>query len=261
MGDSSRKGLARVLLASPDAGIGRVSLRVWFCLFLIWMTSLTVLARWGLVRYEQGWLAGERVWLLAVYAFYLSLCCTFVPLPTTWIVMLAACDTVGLVDSAWLRVLIVASVGALATCMANLNEYHIASFLLGFGWAGKVRRTRLYIRAAEWFAVAPFAVVALFGFLPIPVDVVRWLAIACRYPRVRYAGAYYVGRWPRYALLAAATTSLRLELWHIVLVQALLVLAALARIGAGVLRRRRRAGPGSRPEPSSGQGSHSGAQV
>ncbi len=256
MGGSRINGLARLLLAAPGGlASERINLRLWFAVFVIWMVGLAAIALWALGRYEEGAAWGQRVWLLAIYVFYLSLCCTFLPLPTTWIVMLLASDFVGLAEGATTRVLIVASTGAFATCMANLSEYHVFTFVLRFGWAAKVRQTRVYRWAAGWFATSPFAVVSLFAFLPIPVDVVRWLAITYGYPRSRYFAAYYVGRWPRYALLAAATTSLGLSVWHIAVIQAALVLLALAKIAPGMLRKlRSRRAPAEKLEGTSAAG-------
>ena len=53
--------------------------------------------------------------------------------------------------------------------------------------------------------------------------------MACRYSRVRFFWAYVLGRWVRYGLLAWGTVWLELGWWHILLVQAGLVLLAAAR--------------------------------
>jgi membrane protein YqaA with SNARE-associated domain len=184
---------------------------------------------WAQERHAAGVAGAQRIWLGSVYVFYLSLCCTFFPLPTAWIVMLLATRDAALVEAVVWRVLAVATLGALATCLANLNEYHIWMCLLRSRHLGRVRVTRLFRWARAKFEIAPFAVLVGFSFIPIPVDVVRWLAVACRYPRSRFFLAYFVGRWVRYGLLAWGTIWLELDWWPILWAQVGLVLLAAAR--------------------------------
>lgn len=220
-----------------------INLRAWFVLFITWMTGLAVAALWGLDADGGQSHLRLAVWLLSTYAFYLSLCCAFIPLPTTWIVLLTASDWIaaqlGVTGHRPERVIIVATVGAFATGMANLNEYHLITFLLKYRGIARVRETRLYQKASRWFETDPFKVLVAVSLIPIPVDVVRWLAITDRYPRERYYIAYFIGRWIRYAGLALAAISLSLKPWHILAIQCLLGLAALAKILPGIIRHSR----------------------
>jgi len=220
-----------------------INLRAWFVLFVAWMGGLAIAARWGLQSDESESHLRLAVWLLATYAFYLSLCCAFIPLPTTWIVLLAASDwiaaQIGIPDHHFERIVVVATVGAAATGMANLNEYHLITFLLKYRNVARIRETRLYQKASRWFETDPFKVLVAVSLIPIPIDVVRWLAITDRYPRDRYFLAYFIGRWIRYAGLAVAAISLALKPWHILAIQCLLGLAALAKIVPGIIRHSR----------------------
>ena len=224
----------------PELGPEPRGLRVWFCLYLAWLGALTWLALWAQSRHATGVLESERIWLGAVYVFYLSLCCTFFPAPTAWIVMLLASNDVRLMDSAPARVLTVTTIGAFATAVANLNEYHLWTVLFRFRTLGRVRSTRFFQWARDRFFVSPFAVLVGFSFIPIPVDVVRWLAVACRYSRVRFFFAYFTGRWVRYFLLTLSTIWLDLSWWHILLVQGALVLIAAAHFAVAWGSRRAR---------------------
>lgn len=220
-----------------------INLRAWFVIFVVWMGGLALAARWGLQTEGAESHLRLAVWLLATYAFYLSLCCAFIPLPTTWIVLLTASDWIaaqlGITGHRPERVFIVATVGALATGMANLNEYHVITFFLKYRKISRIRDTRLYQKASSWFESDPFKVLVAVSLIPIPVDVVRWLAITDRYPRDRYYLAYFIGRWIRYAGLALAAISLALKPWHILAIQCLLGLAALAKIVPGIIRHTR----------------------
>jgi membrane protein YqaA with SNARE-associated domain len=180
-----------------------------------------------------------KVMLLCLYALYMSLCCTFFPLPTSWIVMLLAANSVELIGPPVTRMMVVAGVGALATGIANLNEYHIFTFLLRYGRVARVRDTKLYRWAAKWFAVSPFSVIVLFSFIPIPIDVVRLLAITCRYSRSRFFAGYFLGRFVRYALWAATVIWFDLALWHIILIQAVISGAVVAKILVSAYQRRK----------------------
>jgi membrane protein YqaA with SNARE-associated domain len=187
---------------------------------------------------------GWGVWLLAGYAFYLSICCTFLPAPTTWIVMLVASDMMaaqaGLDGHGVVRLIAVATVGAVATGLANLNEYHVFVYLLRKHRVAKVRDTRLYERASAWFRTNPFWILSLFSFLPIPVDVIRWLAITARYSRARFFWASFAGRWFRYAIWAAAASGLHLGARQIMGIQVVLVVLALIKVAPRLARRLKR---------------------
>lgn len=234
---STPAAVASAERASPTDG--EPGLRRWFVAFLCWLLLLTLFSQWSLGRYEAGEPSARSGWLLAVGLFYLSLCCLFFPAPTAWIVMLLASNEIGLLQPPGLRVVAVAGACAVATGIANLNEYHLILFLLRYGPIRRVRQTRVYCWAARWFAVSPFVVIALFGFLPLPVDVVRWLAILSRYSRVRFFAAYVLGRFPRYVVWALSATWLDLKWWEILVFQAVLVVVALSMVARSVLRRRR----------------------
>jgi membrane protein YqaA with SNARE-associated domain len=217
--------------------------RAWFVFFVTWMIAWAGVALWGLHRMSLGDDLALRVWLFALTCFYLSLCNTFVPLPTAWAVLLVAAPGYALVQTAWLRVLFIAGTLGAVTAVANLNEYHLLAYLLRFGLGRRIRRSSIYGWAVRWFDRSPFQILLLIAFVPIPVDVVRWLAVLRRYSRVRFAWAYFAGRGLRYLLFAGCSTLLALGPRAIVLIQAGLVAAALlSRLVWWVVRRRSRAG-------------------
>ena len=233
-----------MLISQPEADDERINLRGWFIFFIFYMMLLATVVLAGL------WLAGTgspkwgtALWVVGGIMFYLSLCCSFFPLPTTWLI-LAVGSSAALAEligptyaqafekalSGWQVVVVVALLGGLATTLANLNEYHVFTFLLRYKNIGKVRQTRLHEWAGRCFAKGPFLLLATFCFVPVPVDVVRWLAITQRYPRGRFFWANIVGRGSRYALMALFSSALGLGLWSILLIQAVLVLIAAKRV-------------------------------
>jgi len=205
---------------APPAPTGdAVSVRGWFAIYGLYLLAvgipLAVLV-WQQDTTWQQWRAdpwavlaatGPAIKLLAL-AIYISLCCTFLPLPTNVIVAAVAMKQVAVYPDVWRTTLAVAAVGAIASTMANLNDYHLFTWLLRSRRVGKLRDTKLYRISAGWFQRSPFFLVTLFNILPIPVDVVRILATTYRYPRLPFAAANLVGRFIRYGVIAFVTYSL-----------------------------------------------------
>lgn len=218
-------------LGAPPAPVRPLThLRLWFVVFLLWMGGLAALASHFFQRFEAGDAAAQGPWVLALMCFYLSLCNVFFPAPTAWIILLTASDSVGLFGDAWPRIVLTAVAGAAATTMANLNEYHILGYFFASRLGERIRHTKLYAWAADWFDKAPFQTLGLIALVPIPIDAVRWLAILRRYPRPRFAGAYFLGRCVRYALFASCSVVFALTPRQIIIIQVAIVLVVAARL-------------------------------
>jgi len=233
-----------VLLVHPDSAGKDVSLIRWFGPMVLWVAVLFVLMRVDLLGLGAGEL-GFRVRLIVFLLLYLSLACTFLPLPTTPVICWAATATlglsvlpgtaqrivtaimggpllvnVGLAADPMTRVWLIAGFGALGTLIANVNDYYLLTAILRHRKVAAVRNTRLYRAAVRWFSRAPWATVGAFSLIPVPVDVIRLLAITFRYPRWRFATASYAGRFVRYFLFAFAIAKLDkqpAEQWFVVL--------------------------------------------
>ncbi|MFW6133056.1 MAG: VTT domain-containing protein, partial [Planctomycetota bacterium] len=193
-----------------------ISIRRWFAFYslLVLAAGVPLALRIG----EQGW--SWDAWIdrttatfaatdagvkLLGFALYLSVCCTFLPLPTGWIVAGVATRQAAVTGELWTTVLVVAVVGGLASTVANLNDYHLMTWILRSRRVARVRDTRAYRVAARWFARAPFSILVVFNVLPIPVDVIRMLAATSRYPRAPFAAANFIGRSLRYGVIAFVT--------------------------------------------------------
>jgi membrane protein YqaA with SNARE-associated domain len=246
--------LARLEL--PD----RVSIRRWFALYgvlllvaCVWLAILISQAewKWGDPLADAGklgwrrWLARlERIYRedmtsgmkLLIYAIYLSLCTTFIPLPTGPVASAVAVRQWAVGYGLWDTVLIVSLVGATATTVANLNDYHLFTWMLRNRKIASVRQTRLHRAAARWFARHPFLILAIFNIIHIPIDVIRMLAATDRYGRARFAASNFVGRFIRYGLIAFATYAFGWDWMPL----ALLGLGAVLGIGSLLAHWRRR---------------------
>lgn len=185
----------------------QVNFRAWFYSFLLVLGGTVLVTRQAAL---QAWPAPQLALLFA----YMSLACTFCPWPTAWLVMLASTPAVA--GGYGISPLLVATVATVGTCIANLHDYYVVTFLYRYRPVRRIRKTRLYERAAGWFGRAPFVTLTAASFLPIPIDVVRLLAISQGYSRWRFTAASALGRWPRYFALAFFAEQLNLG-WQLIL--------------------------------------------
>ncbi|HET6429289.1 MAG TPA: VTT domain-containing protein [Phycisphaerae bacterium] len=186
---------------------------------------------------RQFFLTAEHTALkLLIYTVYLSIACTILPLNTGWLVSMLAMRQFHIAEGLWPTTLVVATVGAMASMIANVHDYHLFTWILRSKSAARIRHTRFYHKAERWFSRRPFVLVAAFNLIPIPVDMVRLLAVSYRYPLRRFALANFLGRWVRYAAIAAVTFALGPQGWVMVV---LLLGVALAWAVAKLVRRMR----------------------
>jgi membrane protein YqaA with SNARE-associated domain len=245
--DSLPRGSQPPAPASPTGDA--VSLRGWFAIYGLYLLA-TGLPLAVLVS-QQGWTwqqwradpsaalaATSPAIKLLAFAIYTSLCCTFLPLPAKWIVAAVAMKDVAVGPDVWTTTLAVAAVGAIASTMANLNDYHLFTWLLRSRRVGKLRDTKLYRISAGWFGRSPFFLVTLFNILPIPVDVVRILATTYRYPRLPFAAANLVGRFILYGVIAFVTYSLGSQgKWAVLALLGVAVILGAGKAAQAALRR------------------------
>jgi membrane protein YqaA with SNARE-associated domain len=220
----------------PSDGI---SLRRWFAAFAAWLLAAgavlaVLIARsgwsWSVWWHEPAVTFAHTGTLLKLVGFtlYLSLCCTFLPLPTGWIVAAVATREAAIAGSLGATVAVVALAGAFGSTLANLNDYHIFTALLRLHRVAAVRHTRTYRVAARWFSRRPFSMVLVFSIIPIPVDVIRMLAATSRYGRPAFAAANFIGRFLRYAVIAFVT-----YYWNLGWIAPAVLLALAAVLGGG----------------------------
>jgi membrane protein YqaA with SNARE-associated domain len=174
-----------------------ISWRKWVAAFSAFLICCAVVLA---VSWDSPRLAGVQI--LVLYLLYMSMAFTFVPLPTAWIVLWAARE----VDPVTVTLL-----GTLGTCIANLHDYYIFHHLFRVERIKRAKASKFYRESVRWFHRAPFVTLAVASFLPIPIDVIRMLAVSADYPRTRYAVATAAGRFPRYLLLAYLGYELQLS--------------------------------------------------
>ncbi len=235
-------------LTIAEMGPDGLSVKRWLLVYALYLAALLVPTAILLRDLDGPWQAlfahpgeftavGEQALKLLVFAIYVSLACTFLPLPTGWLAAALATRDVGLTQNVWITTALVASIGAAGSVVANLHDYHLFTWVLRHRRIAQIRRTHLYHRAVQWFSRRPFSLLVAFNVLPIPIDVVRMLAATYRYPLRRFTAANFIGRWFRYAILAFVTFELGSYGWVAVLtLLAAAVILGVARAVQGIRR-------------------------
>ncbi|HHM23828.1 MAG TPA: DedA family protein [Bacteroidetes bacterium] len=138
-------------------------------------------------------LLSPRYHELLVYFLIMSISCNLIPIPTYPFVLYVSPDYAPL---------LIAFVGAVGATLSALLEYYILDFLLGFRRLARIKENPRYKRYAGYFDRFSFGSVFLASAIPMPVDPVRMLAISRGYEKWRFALATFIGRIPRFFLIA-----------------------------------------------------------
>jgi len=233
-----------------------ITVKHWFAFYGVFFIALAIPL--GLLLLRQEWQLSD--WTentvetfsrtspaikLLIMLLYVSLASTFLPLPTGWIVAgvatREAAIAAGLSDSvatvALLTAVIVGLLGAAGSTIANLNDYHLFTWMLRHRRIAAVRQTKAYQSAVKWFSRQPFFLIVVFNIIPIPVDLVRVLATTYRYPRGPFALANFIGRFIRFALIAFVTFWWDLGIIAPIALLSLAVVLGTVRLGPKLARR------------------------
>jgi membrane protein YqaA with SNARE-associated domain len=226
--------------ATPAAergfGADRIAPKRWLAVYAIYILALVVLTVLIPARYR----------VLTIGLTYLSLATTLVPLNVTaGVLFMASGESMPNMmnwffgsPEASARVfgtappdynfIVVALFASMATVMANLADYHAIAWFMRVGKVRRLARTRFYERIAAWFSKAPFFIVLMINLLAVPFGVDRLLAAPRGYHRGKFSLAVFLGRFPRYLVVALVGRELKLDWWQIILICVGIALAVLA---------------------------------
>ena len=152
----------------------------------------------------------------------------FFPLPTNVLVLLA---------SQSINPFVAALVGGMATPVAFLLEYQIYTWIIKRGKVLDIGRIKIFPRLFESFGKAPFWILAIASFLPIPAEPLRLYAISERYKRWKFALAGFAGRLPRYLLISGIGARFGAPAWLIVAIVLLPVPLVIGNYIVGKIRK------------------------
>lgn len=123
--------------------------------------------------------------------------------------------------------LAIAAAGTLGAALVCIADYAVVGAAMRHPRFRAAGETRLFRWAVRGMRRWPFAIVALFALVPMPVYVIRVLAPASGYPLGRYVVAQSVGRFPRFLALAWIGHEIQVPTWILVAIFAVLVAALL----------------------------------
>jgi membrane protein YqaA with SNARE-associated domain len=155
---------------------------------------------------------------LARFFAYMSLASNTIPLPATPVVVYMGREY------HWI---LVALMGGAATTLANLLDYEIFSTVFKTKLMCKIKDSEHSQASIRAFKKVGFLVLLAANLFIWTWDIVRLVAIAAKYPRLKYAAATFIGRTGRYAVLAALGEFFEPPIWVIGILAALLALPAL----------------------------------
>jgi ribonucleoside-triphosphate reductase len=148
----------------------------------------------GVLLFTASLIIGDATAQLAGYLLYSIVACTFIPLPTTPYVI-AMGDAHNPV--------IVAFIGAVGNCVAAWIEYYVLFwFFSKMELSQKLQQNRIFQRYGKVFHRATFAWLVFAGFSALPFEPFRLAAILIRYSIPKYLLSVFIGRLPRYYLVA-----------------------------------------------------------
>lgn len=168
--------------------------------------------------------------ILFGYFVYMCLACQFFPIPTLPPIAFAA---------KIFHPMLIAGVGAVGTCIANLNDYVILGWLFRHKKVQKIRDIKTYKRLLTFFDRYAFLTLSAAAFLPIPLDVIRLLAISRAYSFPKYVAATFVGRFPRYLIIAYLGKELPGR--YILILFLVTLIPAVAKFISDIIKKRKRA--------------------
>jgi len=150
-----------------------------------------------LVYYFQ--LLPSRYQELISYFLVMSISCNLVPIPTYPFILYVSHDY-----AIWLIVL----VGTIGSVISAIIEYNFIDFLMRFDRFARLKETNSYQKYVKYFDRFSFHSIMLASVLPLPLDVIRILAIMRRYAKWKYLVATFIGRIPRILIFAVLGSQL-----------------------------------------------------
>jgi membrane protein YqaA with SNARE-associated domain len=109
--------------------------------------------------------------------------------------------------------LLIALLGGIATCWVELLNYHVLRLITNIKRVQAITGKQWYQKAEGWFKKIPFLSLVISGFTPIPYAPFRVFAVTSKYPMTKYELAVFVGRTPRYYILALTGKVINLPWW------------------------------------------------
>lgn len=157
---------------------------------------------------------------LAWFFFYTAISNFCIP----WLPHEPAVLLYGTLFSPWL----VALSGGIATCLMELFNYQLLQWIMKLKPLKAMKERQTYQKLESYFKKAPFFSLVFAGFTPVPFAPFRVFAVTSSYSLSLYILAVFVGRTPRYYILALTGKMINLPFWSYVIIFAIFIGIALS---------------------------------
>jgi uncharacterized membrane protein YdjX (TVP38/TMEM64 family) len=122
------------------------------------------------------------------------------------------------------NIILIAVFAAIGNLIAAVLDYYFFTPVLQLQFTAGYKKSRVYRKSIQWFAVAPFWVVVLFALTPLPFYLVKILVFSSGYSAWRFLAGILVGRFPRFILLALLGEAVHIPTWMMIVLFALIFL-------------------------------------
>lgn len=122
---------------------------------------------------------------------------------------------------------LVAVVGGLATCWIEFFNYKLLGLITHIQQVKAFTERQTYQKAEGYFKKFSFFTLVFTGLTPVPFAPFRVFVVTSSYPLTKYLLAVFVGRTPRYYILAVTGAVIHLPLWAYGLIFVIFLIAVL----------------------------------
>jgi membrane protein YqaA with SNARE-associated domain len=136
--------------------------------------------------------------------------------------------------------LLVAIISTIAVSLVEFVNYQILVPVLEIDKIKIFREKRSFQRAEYYFNKLPFMSLVVSCLTPIPFFPFRIVAVTTRYSTIKYVLSVFIGRLPRYYILAFTGKMLNLPTWVYITVIIIVLIIALVKNLKNYLNRRRK---------------------
>jgi membrane protein YqaA with SNARE-associated domain len=170
-----------------------------------------------------SWLASDSIqnskslWILFFYSF-----------PAGFIIGTVPHEPVFLYFSKFYSPIVVTLVSVSGTALIEAINYSVFKFVTDLRSFQKIKYSGFLEKLIEKFNKAPFLVLLVAGFTPIPFYPFRFLVVLAHYPAYKYVLAVFISRASRYYLLALFGHLFKIPDSILVIIFIMLVFVAIA---------------------------------
>lgn len=122
---------------------------------------------------------------------------------------------------------LISSISILSTMIAAILDHVVFTPLLNHEKFSGYKNNTVYQKSRLYFDKFPFLTIALAALAPIPFWPLKLLAFSRQYPLGKYLSALFIGRFPKYYLLAAFGSVTLIPNWFIWLLFSTILLTAI----------------------------------